>query len=65
MDTVSMMVSMGIGMMNDMEEKKEDMKDKCRVQWRESMKLPRKAKKQKRKEILLDWSIADWDLWSI
>lgn len=30
-------------------------------QWKESAQLPRKKKKRRRKELTIDWSIANWD----
>lgn len=42
---------------NNREQWKEDIKRK----FRESSNLPRKKKKQVRKELQLDWRIANWD----
>jgi len=35
-------------------------KARIRKEWKESMNLPRKAKKKRRKELLIDWSIVNW-----
>jgi len=39
----------------------EQWKDEIRVAYRASMNLPRKKKKQVRKKLQLDWSIACWE----
>jgi hypothetical protein len=38
----------------------EDRKKELRQQWRDSTLLPRKKKKARRKEIMVDWKIACW-----
>lgn len=35
-------------------------KNRIRKDWQESKNLPRKKKKQKRKELIIDWKIANW-----
>jgi len=56
----SSMLQFGISQMRAIKISNKEWKDKLRQEWRDSMKLPRKKKKQRRKEILLDWSIACW-----
>jgi len=53
-------IAMGLSMMADMEARNEQWKDEILQKWEDSKKLPRKKKKQRRKELLLDWSIASW-----
>jgi hypothetical protein len=36
-------------------------KDRLKKEWKQTIKMPRKMKKQKRKEIKLDWQIANYD----
>jgi hypothetical protein len=36
-------------------------KEKIKKEWKESVNLPRKKKKLKRKELWLDWQIASWE----
>lgn len=55
-------MSLGLGMMVEFEEEKTRYKERIRKEWTESIKLPRKAKKKKRKELLVDWAIANWDV---
>ena len=43
----------------------EDWKRRILAEWEESKSLPRKAKKRKRKELNLDWSIACYDPFDI
>jgi len=38
-----------------------DWKERIKQQWQESKSLPRKQKKAKRKELNLDWSIANYN----
>jgi hypothetical protein len=38
-----------------------DWKERIKQQWRDSKSLPRKQKKAKRKELNLDWSIANYN----
>jgi hypothetical protein len=49
---------------NDMatrEVNKEDRKEQILRQWRETKNFPRKKKKQRRKELQVDWSIVNWN----
>ena len=52
---------MGMSMMDDMKTQSEERKEQILIKWEESKKMPRKMKKRVRKELLLDWSIANWD----
>lgn len=45
---------------SEYETNQEARKDEIRVKWHESTNYPRKKKKQIRKELILDWSIACW-----
>lgn len=51
---------MGLSMMNDMTEGQERWKQRIRDEWEKSKNYPRKKKKKVRKELLLDWSFANW-----
>jgi len=53
--------SMVINEMHTFESTREQWKEKIIKKYRESSNLPRKKKKQVRKELQLDWSIACWD----
>jgi hypothetical protein len=55
------MINMGLSFIADMESKNKGWKERILREWEESKNLPRKKKKQKRKSLLLDWSIASWD----
>ena len=54
-------LAMGFSMMEDMKTQSEERKELILQKWEESKKMPRKMKKRVRKELLLDWSIANWD----
>jgi hypothetical protein len=43
---------------------REEWKDHIKKEWIESRNLPRKRKKQKRKELQLDWNFANYDILS-
>ena len=52
---------MGMSMMEDMKTQSKERKELILAEWEKSKKYPRKKKKKVRKELLLDWSIANWD----
>ena len=52
---------MGLSMMNDMKTQSEQRKKEILAEWERSKNYPRKKKKQVRKELQLNWSIACWD----
>ena len=52
---------MGLTMMEDMKTQSEQRKEEILVKWRETKNMPRKMKKRVRKELQLDWAIANWD----
>lgn len=52
---------MGMSMMEDIKTQSEERKEQILQKWEESKKMPRKMKKRVRKELLLDWSIANYD----
>lgn len=54
------MLMMGMQAMNQIEANTEEWKDRLRKEWQETKNMPRKMKKRRRKEILIDWSIANW-----
>lgn len=54
-------VMMGLSMMENMNTMSEDRKREILAKWKESKNYPRKKKKQVRKELQLDWSIAYWN----
>ena len=43
--------------LNEMEENNKQWEERLKKQWEETKKMPRKMKKKRRKEILLDYSI--------
>jgi hypothetical protein len=47
--------------LNLLESKQEEWKERILKEWEESKNLPRKKKKQRRKELLLDWSFATYN----
>ena len=51
----------GLTMMSQMEANMDEWKDRIRKEWENSKNYPRKKKKRVRKELLLDWSIANWN----
>lgn len=51
-----------LGMMAALSDSQEEWKQRLLIEWDESAKLPRKQKKQRRKEIKIDWSIANCKL---
>jgi len=54
-------LTFGLQSYHQMESNMEEWKDRIRKQWEESKKMPRKMKKRVRKELLLDWAIANYD----
>jgi len=52
---------MGMSMMEDMKTQSEQRKEEILIKWEESKKMPRKMKKRVRKELNVDWAIANWD----
>ena len=61
-ETLSGILTFALTMRSDMESNMEDWKDRIRAEWEESKNYPRKKKKRVRKSLLLDWSIASYDL---
>lgn len=45
----------------DMENRNDEWKERIKLQFRDSMNLPRKQKKKVRKHLQLEWSIASWN----
>jgi hypothetical protein len=54
------LLSFALSMQADMDYMQESRKAIILERWEESKKMPRKMKKRVRKELLLDWSIANW-----
>lgn len=47
--------------LHDVQEGRDKWKEEIRQKWINSSNLPRKTKKRVRKELLINWSIANWD----
>jgi hypothetical protein len=45
--------------------KQKEWKERILKEWEETKNLPRKKKKQRRKELRLDWSIATYDIFGM
>lgn len=54
-------LSFGMIMLNQMKEQNRQWKSRIRKQWKESQNFPRKMKKKVRKNLLLEWQIANYD----
>ena len=54
------MITMAFTMQTEMDANMEEWKERILVKWEESKKMPRKMKKKVRKELLVEWSIANW-----
>jgi hypothetical protein len=54
-------LTMGLTMMEDMKTQSEQRKKEILAEWNKSKNYPRKKKKRVRKELQLDWAIANWD----
>jgi hypothetical protein len=52
---------MGLNMMNDMKTQSKQRKKEILAEWERSKNCPRKKKKRVRKELQVNWSIANWD----
>lgn len=59
--TMQYMIGMALSMQANMDAMQEDWQERILKQWEESKKMPRKKKKRVRKELLLEWSIANYD----
>ena len=57
---IKLMMSMGLSMMAEMEQAQEAHKERILAEWENSKKYPRKKKKEVRKHLSLEWSIANW-----
>lgn len=60
-DLLSFYTSMAIGFMNEIEIHNDEWKKRIRDEWEKSKNYPRKKKKRVRKELILNWSIANWN----
>lgn len=64
MSMIQSLMYMAMPFINEMatrEANKEEWKERILSQWRETKNFPRKKKKQRRKELQVDWSIANWN----
>ena len=62
MNPAQTILGMAILMQGSMEVEQAEWKERILDQWEESKKFPRKKKKKVRKGLLLDWSIANWNV---
>jgi hypothetical protein len=46
----------------ELQDKTEIRKEDIKKEWQKTYSMPRKMKKQRRKELEIDWQIANWDL---
>lgn len=60
-DLINFYMAMGLSFMNEIETRNEEWKKRIRDEWEKSKNYPRKKKKRVRKELLIDWSIANWN----
>jgi len=60
MGRIHELVGMAMVMNSTMELNQKQWKEDIRQKWEESKKLPRKKKKEERKSLLIEWSIASW-----
>jgi hypothetical protein len=60
-NSTAQILSYGMITMSQIDQNMEDWKDRIRKKWQESKNYPRKKKKRVRKELLIDWSIANWN----
>jgi hypothetical protein len=60
MRSIDRVTAIGLGMLATLEVNQEKWRDELRDRWVESKKLPRKKKKQERKSLLLEFSVASW-----
>lgn len=55
-------MAMAIDTMNQIDEARSSFKERILKEWEESKNLPRKKKKAKRKQLNVNWQIANWEL---
>ena len=60
MGRIHELVGMAMVMNSTMELNQKQWKEDIRQKWEESKKLPRKKKKEERKTLIIEWSIASW-----
>lgn len=60
--TLSGLLMMGMTMMEDMKTQSEERKEEILAKWELTKKMPRKMKKRVRKELNVDWAIANWNI---
>ena len=54
-------LSLGMSMMDDIESRSDDWKKRILAEFNASKNYPRKKKKRVRKELQLNWNIANWN----
>ena len=54
-------IGMAMGIAGSIKAGQDKWKDRLRKEWQETKTMPRKMKKRRRKEIMLDWSFASYD----
>jgi hypothetical protein len=61
-DSFMPFLGIGLEMISEMKERQEEWKERILRQYEESRKYPRKKKKEIRKNLLLEWNIASFDI---
>lgn len=64
MSDYTKILAFGLGFLSSYEMTRESRKEQILEKWEDSKKLPRKKKKQLRKELNIDWQIANFDVFS-
>jgi hypothetical protein len=54
------LISFGIGMMGATEMNQAEWRERIKERYRDTVNLPRKKKKQVRKELQVEWNLANW-----
>jgi hypothetical protein len=60
-DLINFHMAMALSFMNELETQNKEWKKRILDEWEKSKNYPRKKKKRVRKELQLDWSIANWN----
>jgi len=60
-EALTVMLTMAFTMQNNMKSNMDEWKERILNDWEKSKKMPRKMKKRVRRELNVDWSIANWD----
>lgn len=62
---VGAILGMALGQMAQIDLFRDNEKQRIRDEWQKTFDMPRKMKKQRRKELRLDWAIANYDPFDI